>query len=75
MPIVNVKTMKGALTAEKKAELFKRITELFVEIEGNGNNAIKPYVFVTIDEEVPENFGIGGKQANSEFIKKVTYQN
>ena len=34
MPIVNIKTMKGLLTKEKKAELHKRITDVIVEVEG-----------------------------------------
>lgn len=34
MPFINIQTIEGLLDKDSKAELFKRITDLFVEIEG-----------------------------------------
>ncbi len=39
MPFINIQTIEGLLDKDSKAELFKRITDLFVEIEGKGNPA------------------------------------
>jgi 4-oxalocrotonate tautomerase len=71
MPIVNIKTMRGALSREQKKQLHKRISDVFVEVEGKGSEAIRPYVVITIDESIPSNFSIGGKQASEEFVQKV----
>lgn len=72
MPIVHIKTMKGLLTKEKKAELHKKITDVLVEVEGNGNPSFAKYVVIEIKEEEPENFSIGGQQASPELVEKIT---
>lgn len=72
MPIVNIKTMKGLLTKEKKAELHKKITDVIVEVEGNGNSSFAKFVVIEIQEEEPENFSMGGQQASSELIEKMS---
>ena len=72
MPIVNIKTMKGLLTKEKKAELHKKITEVMVEVEGGGNRAFAKFVVVAIEEEDPENFSMGGQQASSALVEKLS---
>ena len=71
MPLVNIKTVEGLLTSEKKTELHRRITELMVEIEGNGNKRFGRFVVVNISEEPAENFSGGGMQLKKEmFIPK-----
>ena len=62
MPIVSVKTVKGLLTDDKKSELHQRLSELLVEIEGNGNPEFAKFVVVNITEEPAENFSGGGVQ-------------
>lgn len=37
MPFVNVQTIKGMMNSEQKKELLRRMTDLIVEIEGNGD--------------------------------------
>jgi 4-oxalocrotonate tautomerase len=69
MPFVNIKTIKGALSTSQKTELHKRIADLMIEIEGNGNERFHPYVMVMIEELEPQNVGIGGRQATEEFVK------
>lgn len=72
MPIVNIKTIKGLLTKEKKAELHKKITDVMVEIEGNGNSSFAQFVVIEIQEEEPENFSMGGQQVSLELIEKTS---
>ena len=74
MPIVNIKTMKGLLTKEKKAELHKKITDVMVEVEGNGNSSFAQFVVIEIQEEEAENFSMGGQQASLELIEKMTWK-
>jgi 4-oxalocrotonate tautomerase len=68
MPIVTIRTIKGILTKDKKAELHKRITDLLVEIEGEGKEEFRQLVVVTIDEDEPEHFSMGGIPASKELI-------
>ena len=72
MPIVMIKTMKGLLTKEKKEELHKKITDVIVEVEGNGNRSFAKLVVVEIQEEDPENFSMGCQQATSELVEKMS---
>ena len=71
MPIVNIKTIKGLLTKEKKAELHRKIADVLVEVEGNGNPSFAKYVVIEIQEEEPENFSISGQQASLELVEKI----
>ena len=68
MPIVTIKTVKGLLTAEKKSELHKKISELLVEIEGGGNPQFAKFVVVNISEEPADNFSGGGIQLKPEMF-------
>ncbi len=72
MPIVNIKTIKGLLTKEKKAELHKKITDVMVEVEGNGKSSFAQFVVIEIQEEEAENFSMGGQQASLELIEKIS---
>lgn len=72
MPIVSIKTMSGALTEELKSEIHKRICDVMVATEGRGNKEFARYVTVIIEEQIPENFSVGGQMANPEFLKKIT---
>jgi 4-oxalocrotonate tautomerase len=57
MPYVNIKVTPDGLTAEKKAELIKGVTDLLAEVLGK-NPAT---TVVTIDEVATDNWGIGGE--------------
>ncbi len=72
MPLVNVKTLRGALSDELKAELHKKITDVMIEVEGRGKEQFRPYVMVMIEEMEPQNASIGGRQASAEFVEKIT---
>ena len=72
MPIATIKTIKGALTDEQKIELHRRFADLLVEIEGKGNEALRKFVIISIEEVDPINMGIGGRAATAEFVKRMT---
>ena len=71
MPLVTIRTMKGLLDEEQKKELHKRITDLMVEIEGNGKEEFRQLVIISIDEEESINFSMGGVMATPEIMKSV----
>jgi 4-oxalocrotonate tautomerase len=72
MPIATIKTIKGALSDEQKIELHRRFADLLVEIEGKGNEALRKFVIISIEEVDPINMGIGGKAATTDFVKRMT---
>lgn len=53
MPFIHVQTIEGLLDKDSKAELFKRLTDLFVEIEGKGRAAFREHIWIRIDEHPP----------------------
>ncbi len=72
MPFVNIKTLKGALTETQKQDLHRKITDVMIEVEGRGKPEFRNYVMIMIDELEPQNASMGGRQANEEFVKRVT---
>jgi len=71
MPFVNVTTARGLLNAEEKRALQTRITDLLVEIEGKGNPAFRPFVWVLIEEREPEDWCLGGTPVTGELIGRL----
>ena len=67
MPFVNVQTIKGIMTAEQKSELLRRMTDLLVEIEGQGDPQFRQSVWIRIDEHDPEQWSLGGVQPTAAF--------
>lgn len=57
MPYVNIKITKEGLTAEKKAELIKAVTELLHTLLGKNPQT----TVIVIDEVDTDNWGIGGE--------------
>lgn len=60
MPYVNIKITKENVTAEKKAELIKGVTELLVRVLGKNPKT----TVVVIDEVDTDNWGIGGESVS-----------
>ncbi|MBP2603372.1 4-oxalocrotonate tautomerase [Acinetobacter calcoaceticus] len=75
MPFINIQTIEGLLDKESKAELFKRITDLFVEIEGKGNEAFREHVWIRIDEYPPEQWQLGHLRPTKEMIEIISKAN
>lgn len=68
MPFVNVQTIKGIMTAEQKSELLRRMTDLLVEIEGQGDPQFRQSVWIRIDEHDPEQWSPGDVQPTAAMI-------
>ncbi|MGU3399865.1 tautomerase family protein [Brucellaceae bacterium D45D] len=67
MPFVNIKTPEAALSAEQKAEIGHRITDLLVEYF---SEAARPHTIVLI-EEVKDG---GYYRADETFILPAAYR-
>jgi 4-oxalocrotonate tautomerase len=71
MPFINIRTAKGLLDEAKKQQLAEKITDLMVEIEGNGNPAFKPFVWIMIEEQGPGDWCLGGTMVTEELIGQL----
>jgi 4-oxalocrotonate tautomerase len=60
MPFINIKMTPGA-TAEKKAELIKRVTQLMVDLLGKNPDT----THVVIEEVATDNWGVAGETITS----------
>lgn len=60
MPFINIKMTPGA-TAEKKAELIKRMTQLMVDLLGKNPDT----THVVIEEVATDNWGVAGETITS----------
>ena len=54
MPFANFKIPQGMITAEQKAEIVHRTTDLFASYFGE---SVRPYTMVLVDEVVDGGFG------------------
>ena len=54
MPFANYKIPQGMITADQKAEIIHRTTDLFASYFGEG---VRPYTMVLVDEVVDGGFG------------------
>jgi 4-oxalocrotonate tautomerase len=68
MPFVNIRTIKGLLTDEQKKLLHKKITDVMIEVEGQGDNSFRQFVSIYIEDEEPINCSQGGMWATPEYI-------
>ncbi len=73
MPLVNIKTLKGALSEEKRKEMISKVSEIVAEIEARPfpKEKLLPYTFCLIEEVDMQNWGIGGKTVTPEMLKAV----
>jgi 4-oxalocrotonate tautomerase len=71
MPYVSISTAKGILDVEQKQRLLEKITDLMVEIEGQGNPEFRKLVWVKIEEQDPSHWSLGGMTASPERIAQI----
>ncbi len=71
MPFVNVRTAKGMLSQGQKQELQERLNDLMVEIEGDGDPAMRENIWILIEETQPEDWSIGGVSLTPEIIQEI----
>ncbi|WP_063683132.1 tautomerase family protein [Bradyrhizobium stylosanthis] len=68
MPYVTISTVRGILDAAQKKSLLERITDLMVEVEGQGNADFRRNVWVRIEEQEPSHWSLGGMQPTPDVI-------
>ncbi|PIT04185.1 4-oxalocrotonate tautomerase [Bradyrhizobium nitroreducens] len=68
MPYVTISTVRGILDATQKKALLERVTDLLVEVEGQGNAEFRRNVWVRIEEQDPSHWSLGGMQPTNEII-------
>ncbi|MET3996935.1 4-oxalocrotonate tautomerase [Bradyrhizobium sp. S3.9.2] len=68
MPYVTISTVRGILDARQKKTLLERVTDLLVEVEGQGNPDFRRNVWVRIEEQEPAHWSLGGMQPTPEII-------
>jgi 4-oxalocrotonate tautomerase len=66
MPYVNVKITRVGATAEQKAEVIRRMTQVLVDVLGKNPET----TVVVIDEVDTDNWGIGGTTVTERRRKK-----
>lgn len=73
MPFINIKVLKGTLSAEKKKEMISRVTETVAEIEARpySKEKLLPYSWCIIEEVDMQNWGVGGKPVTPEMLKAL----
>lgn len=60
MPMVVIHTVKGIMDSAQKRQLLERVTDLMVEVEGQGNAEFRRSVWVRIEEQEPTHWSVGG---------------
>lgn len=68
MPNITISTVRGILDAEQKRAMLERITDVMVEIEGQGNPDFRSKVWIKIEEQEPANWMAGGLIPTPEMI-------
>ncbi|UPK32081.1 tautomerase family protein [Bradyrhizobium sp. 186] len=68
MPYVTISTVRGILDAAQKKTLLERVTDLMVEVEGQGNPDFRRNVWVRIEEQEPAHWSLGGMLPTPEII-------
>ena len=69
MPFVQVKLIENVFTPEQKQQLITKITDAFIEVEGEH---MRPVTFVVIDETRSGDWGIGGKAMAATFHPELS---
>jgi 4-oxalocrotonate tautomerase len=68
MPYVTISTVRGILDRAQKQALLERVTDLMVEVEGQGNPDFRRNVWVKIEEQEPASWSLGGMILTPEMI-------
>ena len=71
MPFANYKIPQGMITAEQKAEIVHKTTDLFAAYFGEG---VRPYTMVLVDEVVDGGFGRADEVFDLEAMRRMQAQ-
>ncbi|GKQ50720.1 tautomerase family protein [Bradyrhizobium sp. Ce-3] len=68
MPYVTISTVRGIFDVAQKQAMLERVTDLMVEIEGQGNPDFRRNVWIKIEEGEPASWSLGGMIPTPEMI-------
>jgi 4-oxalocrotonate tautomerase len=68
MPLVEVKVLENVFTNEQKGELIDRMTEVFVDLEGEH---MRPVTTVLVEEVHGGSWGIGGNALSASDVEAL----
>ncbi|MHC2334289.1 MULTISPECIES: tautomerase family protein [unclassified Bradyrhizobium] len=68
MPYVTISTVRGIFDVAQKRAMLERVTDLMVEIEGQGNPEFRRNVWVKIEEGEPASWSLGGMIPSPDMI-------
>jgi 4-oxalocrotonate tautomerase len=69
MSVVTIQAPAGSLSDDQKAQLIRKVTDVIVEVEGHP--AIRPYVYVMVDDIPRPGYCLGGRALDAETIKAM----
>ena len=68
MPLVEVKVLENVFSKEQKRELIERVTDLFIELEGEH---MRPVTTVLVEEVHDGSWGVGGNAISSADVSAM----
>ncbi|WP_050627334.1 tautomerase family protein [Bradyrhizobium viridifuturi] len=68
MPYVTISTVRGNFDVAQKKALLERVTDLMVEVEGQGDPDFRRNVWVKIEEGEPASWSLGGMMPTPDLI-------
>lgn len=68
MPYVTISTVRGIFDVAQKKALLERVTDLMVEVEGQGDPDFRRNVWVKIEEGEPASWSLGGMMPTPDLI-------
>ena len=64
-----VRVVEGVLDADGKRRLIEQVTDALVEVEGQGNEKFRPYVWVIVEEVAESQWGVGGHGLTADDVR------
>jgi 4-oxalocrotonate tautomerase len=65
VPYINVKLIEGVFTPDQKAEIAERVTDVFVDIEGEH---VRPLTLCVLEEVKSGDWAVGGQPLTLEAV-------
>jgi 4-oxalocrotonate tautomerase len=72
VPLVNVKVVRGVMSASEKQQLIQRLADVVVEVFARDDESFRPNVWVVLDEVEGEHWGVGGQPVDPAAVRKLT---
>jgi 4-oxalocrotonate tautomerase len=66
-----VRVVEGVLDEDGKRSLIEKVTDALVEVEGQGNPAFRPYVWVILEEVASGQWGVGGHGLTPDDVRAL----